>query len=393
MGYPIHDLKKQLLPLAVCLFMAGITQAQQLTYLYSGKDQKALDLKDFSARLSSICRDSSVGGAYAIWKKGKLFREQAGGFKITPADCLNQAGVPFLSSTRFHVASMSKTITAVAIGKLVDQQKIKWEDRAKSFLPSYWKLHPDFEDLTILELVNMKSGLDAPLDALSSGTDSLRKLMERGPNPEKRGKFNYQNTSYGLLRIIIGYATGYKELQPGADSLVVGIVTAKMYKHFINEYLFKPAGIPPADCSITDWEPAFQYPFPYANEPGELTGFGSLSANGDLSEYAGGFGWYLSTIDAAKFINAVFVTKKILSQKTLTELFQFGFPFKIRKNAYSEYFGSGGDWGHPVKDQGWRGIHAYYYCFPEDIVVTVFLNSGEGALTRRVIHAYEQAFK
>ncbi len=373
--------------------MAATTQAQQLNYLYSGKDQKALDLKDFSARLSSIYRDSSVGWAYAIWKKGKLFREQSGGFKITPADCLNQAGVPFLSSTRLHVASMSKTITAIAIAKLVDQQKIKWEDQAKSFLPSYWKLHPDFEDLTILELVNMKSGLDAPLDALSSGTDSLRKLMERGPNPEKRGKFNYQNTSYGLLRIIIGYATGYKELRPAADSLVVGIVTAKMYKNFVNEYLFKPAGIMLADCSITDLEPAFQYPFPYANEPGELTGFGSPSGNGDLSEYAGGFGWYLSTMEAAKFINSIFVTKKMLSPKTLTELFQLGFPFKIRKNAYGEYFGSGGDWGHPTQDKGWRGIHAYYYCFPEDIVVAVFVNSGEGSPTRRVIHAYEQAFK
>jgi len=163
MEHPIHDLKKQLLSLAVCLLMAATTQAQQLNYLYSGKDQKALDLKDFSARLSSIYRDSSVGWAYAIWKKGKLFREESGGFKITPADCLNPAGVPFLSSTRLHVASMSKTITAIAIAKLVDQKKIKWEDRAKLFLPSYWKLHPDFEDLTVFELVNMKSGLDAPL--------------------------------------------------------------------------------------------------------------------------------------------------------------------------------------------------------------------------------------
>lgn len=385
--------KKYALLLGVFLFLTGAVQAQQLSYLNPVKEGKKLDLKDFSARLSSVYADSAVGWAYAIWKKGKLFREQSGGFKITPADRLNQKGVPFLASTRLHVASMSKTITAIAIAKLVDQQKIKWEDRAKSFLPSYWTLHPDFEYLTILELVNMKSGLDAPLDAISSGTDSLRKLMERGPNPEKRGKFNYQNTSYGLLRIIIGYATGYQELQPAADSLVVGIVTAKMYKNFVNQYLFKPAGIPPADCSITDLEPAFQYPFPYADEPGELTGFGSPSENGDLSEYAGGFGWYLSTMDAAKFINEIFVAKKMLSPKNLTALFKLDFPFKIRKNAYGEYFGSGGDWGHPVKDKGWRGIHAYYYCFPEDIVVTVFVNSGEGSPTKRVIHAYEQAFK
>lgn len=314
-------------------------------------------------------------------------QERSGGFKITPADRLDNKGVPFLPSTRIHVASFSKSITAIAIAKLVEQKKLKWDDRVKSFLPSYWKLHPGFEELTVLDLVTMKSGLDGPLNAVSSHSDSLRKIMKRGPDPKKRGEFNYQNTSYGLLRIVIGYATGYRELRPAADSAVVGIVTAKMYKAFISENLLSPAGISSADCNITDLEPAFQYPFPYANESGELTG------EGDLSEYAGGFGWYLSAMGAAKLINATFVDKKILSENTLAELFKIQFPFRIRQNSLGEYFASGGDWGHPTNDNGWRGIHAYYYCFPENVVVTVFVNSGEGSPTRRIMRAYKKAFR
>ncbi len=386
-------LKKVTNALLLGLFGVSVLPAQHLNYLNTSKDAKTLDLKKFSANLSNIYRDSSVGWAYTIWKKGKLRYDQSGGFKITPADRLNQEGLPFLSSTRIHVASLSKTLTAFAIAQLVDQKKLNWDDRVKAYLPSYWKFHPDFENLSILDLVAMRSGLDGPLDAQSSGAASLRRLMEKGPNPAKRGKFNYQNTSYGLLRIVIGYATGYRELQPAADSLVVGIVTANLYKTFVNQSLFKPAGILPAECRMTDLEPAFQYPFPYANEPGEPTGWTGQPNLNDLSEYAGGFGWYLSAADAAKLINAAFVDKKLLSTKALTTLFTLDYPFKIRKNAFGEHFGSGGDWGHPTPNDGWRGIHAYYYCFPEDVVVTVFVNSGDSSPNVRVIRAYEQAFK
>lgn len=373
--------------LAACLFMMNIIHAQQLKYL-NADTKRPLDLKTFSQHLTSTYADSAVGWAFTILKNGKSVHERSGGYKITSADRMDNEGVPFLPSTRIHVASFSKTITAIAVAKLVEQQKLKWDDPVKSFLPSYWKFHPDFDKTTILDLVTMKSGLDGPLDALSSHADSLRKIVERGPNPQKVGKFNYQNTSYGLLRIIIGYAVGYRELRPAADSLVMGMVTAKMYKNFIDNNLLEPAGIHSADCSNSDLQPAFQYPFPYANESGEPTG------DGDLSEYAGGFGWYLSAIEAAKLMSATCVEKKILAESMLTELFKIQFPVRIRKNTYGEFFTSGGDWGHPLKDGvGWRGIHAYYYCFPENIVVTVFVNSGEGSPTRRVLRAYEKSFR
>ncbi len=377
---------KSVFVLAVFLFTTVSIRAQQLKYLDTA-GKKTFDVTTFSDQLTKTYADSAVGWAFTIWKNGKLVTEKAGGFKITPVDRRDEKGMPFLPSTRIHVASLSKTITAIAIVKLVEQKKLKWDDRVKSFLPSYWRLHPDFEETTILDLITMKSGLNGSLDALSSHSDSLRKIMERGPDQEKRGKFNYQNTSYGLLRIIIGYAEGYRELRPEADSLVVGIVTAKLYKNYVLNNLLIPAGITSADCGITDMEPAFQYPFPYANESGELTG------SSDFSEYAGGFGWYLSATEAAKLMNATFVNKKILSERALAELFKIQFPVRIRKNTHGEFFTSGGDWGHPVNDTGWRGIHAYYYCFPENIVVTVFVNSGEGSPTKRVIRAYEKAFK
>lgn len=384
---------KVFLVLCACLLFASVATTQTLKYLNSENPRKKLAVKSFADKLSSVYADSAVGWSLTIYKNGKSLYDKSGGFKITPSDRRDNTGLPFLSTTKIHVASLSKTVTAIAIAKLVDQHKLNWNDKVKSFLPSYWRLHPMFEDLTILELLSMKSGIDGPLDALSSKTDSLRRIMEKGPNPEKRGSFNYSNTSYGLLRIVIGYANGYEELHPSVDSLVVGVVCANLYKEFINKYLFEPAGVAPAACEITDKEPAMQYPFPYDNEPGELTGASKYLENGNLSDYAGGFGWYLSSMEVAKFINATFVKKKILSENVLKGLFNIGYPFLIRKNLYGEYFGSGGDWGHPIEGKDWRGIHAYYYVFPEDIVVAIFVNSGMGSPTKRVISAYEAAFR
>lgn len=72
-------------------------------------------------------------------------------------------------------------------------------------------------------------------------------------------------------------------------------------------------------------------------------------------------------------------------------MIELGFPFRIRKDQFCERLGSGGDWGHPVKPKGWRGIHAYYFWFPDQTIVTVFVNSGEGSPTARVQRAYADA--
>lgn len=381
--------------IALCFLMLCLSQseAQLLEYNQDSTKNLSFSLRLFNDNIFSSLKDSAVGWAYTIWKNGKQVYKNNGGYKVTAVDRKDKTGLPFEVDTKIHVASFSKTITALAVAKLVELKKISWESKAKEFLPSYWKFHPLFEEITIRNLVEMKSGIDGPLDAVSSCADSLRLLMERGPNPSKIGVFNYQNTSHGLLRIIIAYVVGYKEYSPELNSNILSVVTANMYTDFVNEYLFRPAGITWADCRITDNEPALGYPFPYNNEAGELTGFGGLKSDGNLGEYAGGFGWYLSATEAGIFINSVFFERNILNKKTLTQLFDMEFPFKIRMGKYAAYFGSGGDWGHPTKPKGWQGIHAYFYCFPDNLIITVFMNSGDGTPTGPLLRAYNHSFK
>jgi CubicO group peptidase (beta-lactamase class C family) len=77
-------------------------------------------------------------------KKGKVFASGAGGYKIIGQDMENGAGIPFDLSTRIHVASVSKTITAIAIAKLVELGKLNFSDKIVVFLPKFWEVNQLF---------------------------------------------------------------------------------------------------------------------------------------------------------------------------------------------------------------------------------------------------------
>lgn len=349
----------------------------------------------FSDNIYASLKDSAIGWAYAIWKNDRVVASKAGGYKIVPGDRKEGVGASFTVNTRMHVASLSKTITALAVAKLVQMGKIGWDSPVRPYLPSDWTLHPSFEKLTVRELITMTSGLDRPLDAASSSYDSLKAILSRSANLEKKGKFNYQNTGYGLFRIIIAYLTGYKEFK-GVSADVASVATASHYVKFVNDSILQPAGVRHAQCSVedADTEPVLRYSFPADGLPGVLSGTaGSASQNGELTTFAGAFGWYLSVDDVGKLLNAVFYKKRILSTKTVQELIAMNFPLRVRNGKYGEYFGTGGDWGGPLKPKGWAGIHAYYYCFPDNTTAIVFVNSGEGAPSGKILRAYHNSFK
>ncbi len=378
-------------PLQCCtlfFLFSQLATAQRLQLNTDSTRGFHFSISQLEKNLTRSFTDSAAGWAFSVWKAGKPVAEKSGGYKIRPSDTRNGEGAVFSTDSRMHIASLSKSITALAIAKLVDMKKIGWNSPVKPFLPSYWNLHPSFAKMTIREIVMMTTGLDRPLDAVTSGYDSLQKILERGPNPDKTGKFNYQNTGYGVLRIVIAYLSGFRELSPAVPHHVSAVAISRLYEKFVNEYLLQPAGITHAACAETETEPVLRYSFPPDSLPGVLTG----SDDGSLALTAGGFGWYLSVTDIGKLLNAVFYTKKIISPSILHELVDMEFPFRIRQFTYGNYFGTGGDWGAPLKPTGWAGIHTYFICFPGDVHVIAFTNSGEGSLGPKIMRAFRNSF-
>jgi CubicO group peptidase (beta-lactamase class C family) len=60
----------------------------------------------------------------------------------------------------FGIGSISKSFTALTLGILVDEGKINWDDKVKSYLP-YFELYAPYvtNNFTIRDLLTHRSGL------------------------------------------------------------------------------------------------------------------------------------------------------------------------------------------------------------------------------------------
>src|SRR5690606_991429 len=62
--------------------------------------------------------------------------------------------------TRFGIASNTKAFTATALGLLVDEKKLHWDDKVQDYIPEF-KLYNPYasEEFTIRDLLTHRSGL------------------------------------------------------------------------------------------------------------------------------------------------------------------------------------------------------------------------------------------
>lgn len=145
--------------------------------------------------------------------------------------------------TKFNLGSINKLFTQIAIGQLVEQGKLSYDDKLGKYLPDY----PNGEaagKVTIRQLLNMSSGIGdffgpkfeaTPKDRLRSIKDFLS-LFAADPLAFEPGTKNqYSNGGYIVLGAII-------EKVSGQD-----------YYEYVREHIFIPSGM-----QNTDWYEADQ---------------------------------------------------------------------------------------------------------------------------------------
>jgi CubicO group peptidase (beta-lactamase class C family) len=145
---------------------------------------------------------------------------------------------PVDADTVFAIGSISKSFTAAALGLLVDEGKIKWNDPVSKHMPSF-QLHDPYvsKEMTIRDLLSHRSGLNRHELLWYGSSLSRAQILERlrliKPDWSFRSQFGYQNMMY--------LAAG--ELIPA--------VTRKSWDEFIEERFFKPLGMIESNTSIT----------------------------------------------------------------------------------------------------------------------------------------------
>ena len=218
---------------------------------------------------------------------------------------------PISRDTLFAIASGTKFLTALAIGKLIDQNKLSLDTLAKDVfdLNMSW-INPN---ITIKQLLSHTSGMsdyldediiddsepiyyDIPYKDLVNPKDFIPIFSKDKEKFSPGERFNYNNQGFVYLGIII------EEL------------SKKTYKDFINEEILKPLNIIRSGIyHLND--------FPPHTVIGYLSNQNDSKTNLDLLPYqSGGDGGAIFSVDDMRVLWESFFQYKIIS-KSLVDQF------------------------------------------------------------------------
>lgn len=170
---------------------------------------------------------SRFNGAILVARNGKIIFEHYQGLQNV------LSGEPIDSSTAFHLASVSKTFTAMAILKLWENAALLLDDPVAKYLEGF-----PFPLITVRNLLSHRSGLPNYVHFVEklgwdthrfvTNADILQLLIDH-PHKLKPGRanayFDYCNTNYALL------------------ALIVEKVSQLGFSDYLNNVFFKPLGM------------------------------------------------------------------------------------------------------------------------------------------------------
>lgn len=167
--------------------------------------------------------NKAFNGGILIAKNGAIIYEKYRGLiDLRKKDSIT-------ASTPLHIASTSKTFTATAILRMVQEGKLSLDDSVNKFFPGF-----PYPGITLKMLLNHRSGIPNYLYFLSNSDwdkkvyatnkDVLEFLINNKPNKSftANSRMSYSNTNYVLLALIIEQLSG------------------KSYPEYMKEKFFEP---------------------------------------------------------------------------------------------------------------------------------------------------------
>jgi len=207
---------------------------------YDAPANKAEFLRAIEKYLNDETKADAFSGAVLIAEKDKPVFAKAYGLANKEK---NQPNKP---DTKFNLGSINKIFTQIAIGQLVQQGKISFDDKLGKFLPDYPNKDAA-EKVTIRHLVTMKSGVGdffgekfekSSKEIYRKNSDFIQLFANEPLAFEPGTSQQYSNGGYILLGAIIEKVTG------------------KSYYDYVRENIFKPAGMTNTDSFEADKMPA-----------------------------------------------------------------------------------------------------------------------------------------
>ena len=185
-----------------------------------------------------------TGLAVAVMKDSSIIYHIAIGF----SNAENRK--PVNTTSLFNIASCSKAFTALSIGILIDEGKLKWTDKVVDYFPGF-KLADDYitKEMTIEDLLCHRSGLGTFYGDLlwyntSYSDEEVMKRMRNEPITRRFGiEFGYQNIMFMIAGDLVEKVSGLP------------------WSEFIESRILKPLGMlqtrPSSDDLSKDQDIAF----------------------------------------------------------------------------------------------------------------------------------------
>jgi len=179
---------------------AGLTILTLLAFFAGNTVFAQLSSKQVDSLVQKAMQQFNVAGvAVAIVKDGKIIHEK--GYGVKSIDTKQ----PVNEFTNFQIASNSKAFTTAALSILIDEGKISWKDKVKTYIPEF-KMYNDYvtENFLIEDLLCHRSGLglgagdlmEFPDGADFTIKDVLTNFQYFKPVSSFRTQFDYDNQLY-----------------------------------------------------------------------------------------------------------------------------------------------------------------------------------------------------
>lgn len=152
-----------------------------------------------------------LNGSILVARHGEILYEKYAGYENT-----RLGGDSITANTPFHLASVSKTFTAMAILKLWEQGKLEIDSLVSQYLPGF-----PCAGVTVRTLLNHRSGLPKYDHYMGNLGWNRRKMVtnqdvldflianrKKIPVGRPDRGFSYSNTNYALLALIIEKVSG-----------------------------------------------------------------------------------------------------------------------------------------------------------------------------------------